>query len=867
MRRTVFCAITLPLIFAVSLLVIPGRSSAQGFVTREFQVTSSNALDTTPTLGNDGNSDLVVYTSYPLLPEGTYGLGRIYYQRLSTSFPVGPSVLVSDSPFNDKLNDVSGDHIVYTSFSDATMSAGQIKLYKISTGTTRVVSTWAMVREARIFGSRIAWIQGAPGETTVVTIDINDIGIAAPRLVAGPLPATSHVEIGDRLIVWEERDGGQGDIRAFDPVSGAYYEVETDPMVDDSEPSTYGPWVTWQSYDGVNPETYIKTINVDTGELRILADNGAYNRFPSMDSDLISWEGNASGNFDIYLHYISTGETFQLTDDPADQILNNLFQDKVAYSDNRAGNDDIFVTIFWENNPPDISAIPDQTTDEDTATLPISFTVTDPNMVVDDLTLSAVSSDPVLVPPYSIIFDGTGTDRTLTVTPAEDLYGTATITVTVTDAGGLTANDTFNLTVNPINDAPVANRDMVAMGVDTTETIAVLENDYDVDGDPLSVSILQVPRYGEVVVNEDDTITYTPHAGWMGQDEFIYLLEDDQGASASATVYISVEPMQFVVIANDDSYSVDQNAFLQVAAPGVMNNDIGPADMIAVLTRPPTIGTVVLNEDGSFIYTPYTDRGGTDTFSYDVRVGGVSDSAAVIIKINPASVFTITASAGSNGAISPEGNIEISEGNSQTFIITPDAGYRVADVVVDGISSGPRTSYYFGNVSENHTISASFEPDTHTVTASVSGGGSMDPAGVLTVNGGDSLTFDMVPDAGYEINRIIVDGVNVGTPDSYTFTDISWDHAIKAYFTLIPTPAPTQFTVTAEVRGSGTISPEGVSTVDSGNDVTYTITPDVGYQVSRVIVDGVNMGVITSYTFTNVTWDHYIRAYFILQEE
>jgi len=226
---------------------------------------------------------------------------------------------------------------------------------------------------------------------------------------------------------------------------------------------------------------------------------------------------------------------------------------------------------------------------------------------------------------------------------------------------------------------------------------------------------------------------------------------------------------------------------------------------------------------------------------------------------------TISATAGSNGSIMPFGDIEIPDGGSQTFTITPDAGYRVADVVVDGISHGPRMSYYFGDVSEDHTIIASFESDIYSVTATVSGGGTINPAGVLTVNGGDSLIFFITPDAGYELNRVVVDGFNVGTPTSYTLTNISWNRFIKAYFTLIPTPPPTQFTITAEVRGSGTISPVGVSTVDAEGEIGYTITPDPGNQVSRVIVDGMNMGAITSYTFSNVTFNHYIRAYFILQ--
>ncbi len=71
--------------------------------------------------------------------------------------------------------------------------------------------------------------------------------------------------------------------------------------------------------------------------------------------------------------------------------------------------------------------------------------------------------------------------------------------------------------------------------------------------------------------------------------------------------------------------------------------------------------------------------------------------------------YTITASAGSNGSISPSGSVVVNSGASQTFTITPDNGYEVDAVTVDGTSQGPVTSYAFSNVSANHTISATFK--------------------------------------------------------------------------------------------------------------------------------------------------------------
>jgi hypothetical protein len=90
---------------------------------------------------------------------------------------------------------------------------------------------------------------------------------------------------------------------------------------------------------------------------------------------------------------------------------------------------------------------------------------------------------------------------------------------------------------------------------------------------------------------------------------------------------------------------------------------------------------------------------------------GASVSATRIITVAPGTTpasFTITASAGTNGSISPSGAIAVTAGASQTFSITPKAGYQISTVTVDGVNQGALTSYTFTNVTATHTISASF---------------------------------------------------------------------------------------------------------------------------------------------------------------
>jgi len=144
--------------------------------------------------------------------------------------------------------------------------------------------------------------------------------------------------------------------------------------------------------------------------------------------------------------------------------------------------------------------------------------------------------------------------------------------------------------------------------------------------------------------------------------------------------------------------------------------------------------------------------------------------------------FTITASANAGGPISPSGTITINSGDSQIFTITPNAGYKIKDVLVDGKSVGAVPTYTFKNVTANHTIEATFEPITFTIATSAGLGGSISPSGTITVNPGASKAFTITPNSGYKISDVKVDGVSVGAMSSYTFTNITSDHTISVTF-------------------------------------------------------------------------------------
>jgi len=220
------------------------------------------------------------------------------------------------------------------------------------------------------------------------------------------------------------------------------------------------------------------------------------------------------------------------------------------------------------------------------------------------------------------------------------------------------------------------------------------------------------------------------------------------------------------------------------------------------------------------------------------------------------SQHTITATQAAHGSVTPAGSATVNLGANATYAITPDAGYHVASVLVDGVSVGAVTSYTFLNVTAAHTISATFAVNTYAITATQAAHGSVTPAGAAMVNLGANAIYAITPDAGYHVAGVLVDGVSVGAVTSYTFLNVTAAHTISATF------AVNTYTITAMQAAHGSVTPTGAAMVNLGANATYAITPDTGYHVASVLVDGVSVGAVTSYMFPNVAADHTISATF-----
>jgi hypothetical protein len=169
----------------------------------------------------------------------------------------------------------------------------------------------------------------------------------------------------------------------------------------------------------------------------------------------------------------------------------------------------------------------------------------------------------------------------------------------------------------------------------------VLANDIDsIAGTTLTAALVSGPSHGTLAFNPDGSFSYIPTGGFVGIDSFTY--EDSVGTLVGnvATVTLTVDLTPF---ANNDSYSTNENSPLSVSAPGVLGNDADftSLPLSAVLVADPAHGSLTLNANGSFSYTPATNFFGTDSFTYEDTDGIVtSGTATVTITVTPVTQAT-----------------------------------------------------------------------------------------------------------------------------------------------------------------------------------------------------------------------------------
>jgi len=249
-------------------------------------------------------------------------------------------------------------------------------------------------------------------------------------------------------------------------------------------------------------------------------------------------------------------------------------------------------------------------------------------------------------------------------------------------------------------------------------------------------------------------------------------------------------------------------------------------------------------------YSQTSGTGGVEDLSFTsttaryVRLRGTARATVYGYSLYELEVYrsvpcTLTATAGAHGTVSPAGAVSVVPGRSQTFTFTPDSGYTVDTVTVDGVSVGAVASYTFANVLADHTLSVTFKvPAIFTITASAGPNGTISPSGAVSVTQGTSQTFTLTPGTGFAITGLSVDGVSVSAGGSYTFTNVQAAHTLAATF------GTTGGLVWSDEFNGPDIDPSKWA-FDLGNGLT--LTPHVGRQT---IPNANNLGDYTDYSLT-----------------
>ena len=502
---------------------------------------------------------------------------------------------------------------------------------------------------------------------------------------------------------------------------------------------------------------------------------------------------------------------------------------------------------------------------------------------------------------YSYLWSNSATTQSISITT------NGTYCVTATDAIGCSISECSNATLPVIN----INISEVEHGSINGESTAQYGSDYTFTVTPDNCYTIGTVTVNGNTVNLDANNSYTINNVTVPQsisatfNPITYNISAIVGNGGNISVESTAncgEDVTFTVVP-ETCYEVatvtvngapvaltnNQDTITNIAADQTINVTFSPVvyEIAAIVGNGGNINvasTANCGEDVTFTVIPDNCYGiasvtvnGTEVTlnaNNQYTINNVTENQTINVTFNQIS-YTITASAGNGGSITPNGANTVTCGGSISYSIAPADGYMISEVLVDGQSIGSQSSYTFSDVYGNHTISATFEPVPAgqiviTVNADAEGG-TVNPTGTQTITEGEDFPFTVTPDACYEIGTVTVNGTEVALDanNSYTIHNVTEEQEINVTFNLIT------YTIAASAENGGTITPSGDVEVNCGADASFTITPNEGYEIADVIVDGqsaindiasyATIGASASYTFSNVTAnEHSIVATFSL---
>jgi uncharacterized repeat protein (TIGR01451 family) len=285
-----------------------------------------------------------------------------------------------------------------------------------------------------------------------------------------------------------------------------------------------------------------------------------------------------------------------------------------------------------------VNDAPVATNDMYTATedMPLLITVT--SVISNDID---IENDPLTVTVDSDVNHGTlnlNPNGSFTYTPSFNFNGNDFFSYILSD-GVLTDTATVSLTITPVNDAPIATVDAFTTAENHPILIAapgVTGNDLDYDADPLTVTLESDVSHGTLTLSPSGSFVYTPSLHFNGSDFFSYILSDGV-LTDTATVSLTITSINDTPVATNDMYTATEDMPLLITVTSVISNDIDIENDPLTVTVDSDVnhGTLNLNPNGSFTYTPSFNFNGNDFFSYILSDGVLTDTATVSLTITP----------------------------------------------------------------------------------------------------------------------------------------------------------------------------------------------------------------------------------------
>ncbi|WP_157964648.1 VCBS domain-containing protein, partial [Algibacillus agarilyticus] len=414
-------------------------------------------------------------------------------------------------------------------------------------------------------------------------------------------------------------------------------------------------------------------------------------------------------------------------------------------------------------------------------------------------------------------------------TPNSNYTGNDSFTYTVTDAGsGESLTQTVSVTVAAVTDLTAAD-DSFNATEDTVLNGSVAGNDSTTSGGTLSFAKASDPSHGTVTVNTDGTFSYTPNSNYTGSDSFTYTVTDaDSGESLTQTVSVTVAAVTDLTAA-DDSFNATEDTVLNGSVAGNDSTTSG-GTLSFVKASDPSHGTVTVNTDGTFSYTPNSNYTGNDSFTYTVTDADSGESLTQTVNVNVSAVNDAAVIAGDDtGAVTEDastpnltdtGTLTISDADTGEATFDTSSVVKAAGTLGDlTITEAGEWSYSVANANVQYLGAGKTKTETFTVKAA---DGTEHTVDVVITGVNDAAVI-----AGDDTGAVTEDASTPNLTDTGTLTISDAD------------TGEATFDTSSVVKAAGTLG-----------DLTITEAGEWSYSVANANVQYLGAGKTKTETFT-----------------